>query len=208
MDYSLVMAKGLASLDEAMNHAQQGHPRRMGHSGEFRQNMVRWRMERHITPVFLPREPHEQYEKAKRIPANSRRQWRAGEPGGLYSPWGCKKSDMIEQLNDNIVSVSPPGGLSLVGGDCRSGGTCGQVFPPLHGGASFSQPNTQAGEPQGLRAQDMKSGCEGVCGQVGTVLQPHRESASCLHLAATQQHSLMRGCMGDYFRGPLSKDVL
>lgn len=90
-------------------------------------------------------------------------------------------------------------------GDCRSEVTCGQVFPPLHGEASFSQPNTQAGKPQGLRAQDMKSGCERVCSQVGTVLQPHRESANCLHLVTTQQRSLMWGCMGGLFLG---KDVV
>ena len=30
MDHSLVMAKGLAQLKEAMSHAMQGHPRLMG----------------------------------------------------------------------------------------------------------------------------------------------------------------------------------
>ena len=35
MDHSLVMVKGLAYLSEAMSHAVQGHPGRMGHSGEF-----------------------------------------------------------------------------------------------------------------------------------------------------------------------------
>ena len=35
MDHSLVMVKGLASLNEAMGHAMQGHPRWTGHSGEF-----------------------------------------------------------------------------------------------------------------------------------------------------------------------------
>ena len=38
----------------------------MGHSGEFWQNVVPWRREWQTTPVFLPQEPHEQYEKAKR----------------------------------------------------------------------------------------------------------------------------------------------
>ena len=37
-----------------------------GHSGEFWQNMVQWRREWQTTPVFLPWEPHKQYEKAKR----------------------------------------------------------------------------------------------------------------------------------------------
>ena len=38
----------------------------MGHGGEFWQNMVHWRREWQTTSVFLPWEPHEQYEKAKR----------------------------------------------------------------------------------------------------------------------------------------------
>ena len=36
-----------------------------GHSGEFWQNVVHWRREWPTTSVFLPWEPHEQYEKAK-----------------------------------------------------------------------------------------------------------------------------------------------
>ena len=37
----------------------------MGHGGEFWQNVVHWRGEWKTTSVFLPWEPHEQYEKAK-----------------------------------------------------------------------------------------------------------------------------------------------
>ena len=37
-----------------------------GHGGEFWQNVVHWRREWQTTSVFLPWEPHEQYEKAKR----------------------------------------------------------------------------------------------------------------------------------------------
>ena len=47
-----------------MSHAMQGHPRQMGHSGEFWQNMVPWRKWQ-PTPVFLSGEPHGEYEKAK-----------------------------------------------------------------------------------------------------------------------------------------------
>ena len=36
----------------------------MGHGGEFWQNVVRWRREWQAASVFLPCEPHEQYEKA------------------------------------------------------------------------------------------------------------------------------------------------
>ena len=35
MDQDVVMVKGLAQLDEAMKHAVQRYPRRMGHSEEF-----------------------------------------------------------------------------------------------------------------------------------------------------------------------------
>ena len=38
----------------------------MGHGGEFWQNVVCWRREWQTTSVFLPWDPHEQYEKAKR----------------------------------------------------------------------------------------------------------------------------------------------
>ena len=39
LDHSLVV-KALEQLNVAMNHAMQGHPRQMGHSGDFWQNMV------------------------------------------------------------------------------------------------------------------------------------------------------------------------
>ena len=48
-----------------MSHAVWGHPRRTGHGGEFWQNVVHCRREWQTTSVFLPWEPHEQYEKAK-----------------------------------------------------------------------------------------------------------------------------------------------
>ena len=58
------------SLDFLLLHSSplwwQGHPRRMGHCGEFWQNVVHWRREWQTTSVFLPWDPHEQYEKAKR----------------------------------------------------------------------------------------------------------------------------------------------
>ena len=37
----------------------------MGHGGEGWQNVIHWRKEWQTTSVFLPWEPHEQYEKAK-----------------------------------------------------------------------------------------------------------------------------------------------
>ena len=48
-----------------LSHAVWGHPGRAGHGGEVWQNVVHWRREWQTTSVFLPWEPHEQYEKAK-----------------------------------------------------------------------------------------------------------------------------------------------
>ena len=46
------------------SHALWGHRRRAGHGGEVWQNVVHWRREWQTTSIFLPWEPHEQYEKA------------------------------------------------------------------------------------------------------------------------------------------------
>lgn len=66
MNHSLAVAKGLAELNEAMSLAVQSHPRHTGYSEEFRQTVVPWRRQWQLTPVFLSRELHELYEKAKR----------------------------------------------------------------------------------------------------------------------------------------------
>ena len=42
-----------------MNHAMQGHPRQLGYSGEFWQNMVHCKREWQTILVVLPWEPHE-----------------------------------------------------------------------------------------------------------------------------------------------------
>ena len=42
------------------------NPRQTGHVEEFWQNVVHWRRQWQTTSVFLPWEPHEQYQKAKR----------------------------------------------------------------------------------------------------------------------------------------------
>ena len=48
-----------------LSHAMWGYPRWAGHGGEIWQNVVHWRREWQTTSLFLPWEPHEQYEKAK-----------------------------------------------------------------------------------------------------------------------------------------------
>jgi len=50
----------------AMNHAVQGHPRQMGHSREFWENVIHWRREGQTTPLHLPWESHELYKRPKR----------------------------------------------------------------------------------------------------------------------------------------------
>ena len=47
-----------------LSHAMWGHPRLEGHGGDVWQNVVHWRREWQTTSVFLPWEPHEQYEKS------------------------------------------------------------------------------------------------------------------------------------------------
>ena len=66
MDHCLVMAKELAELNEAMSHASQGHPRQMGHSKGFWQNMIHWKREWQTAPVYLLWDPHELYKRPKR----------------------------------------------------------------------------------------------------------------------------------------------
>ena len=48
-----------------MNHILQSHPRLTSHSEEFWQDLIHWRRKWQPTPVFLPRELHEQYEIAE-----------------------------------------------------------------------------------------------------------------------------------------------
>ena len=55
-------------------HATHGHPKPMGHGGQFWQNNVYWRRQWQTTLVFLPQEPHEHNEKIwhwKMIPPRS-----------------------------------------------------------------------------------------------------------------------------------------
>ena len=68
---------------------------RLGHSEEFWQNMVHWRREWQTTPVFLPREPHEQYEKAKRYDT---RRW---------APPGWKVSNMLMGKSRRQLLTAP-----------------------------------------------------------------------------------------------------
>ena len=70
------------------------HPRRMGHDGEFWENVVQWRREWQTSSVFLPWEPHEQYEKAKRWDAEK---WTPRSVDVQYATG--EVSNEIEHLN-------------------------------------------------------------------------------------------------------------
>ena len=59
--YKHILIASLKRLGQAM----WGHPRWTGHGGEVWQNAVYWRREWQTTSVFLPWEPHKQYEKKK-----------------------------------------------------------------------------------------------------------------------------------------------
>ena len=62
------LIKQTAALSNSMklSHALQGHPRGVGHGGEFCQNVIHWRRECQTNSVFLSWEHHEHYEKVKK----------------------------------------------------------------------------------------------------------------------------------------------
>ena len=72
MDDSLVIMKGFAWLNESMSHALQDHPGGQIIMESYDKNVVDWRREEQTTPVALPREPHEQYEKAETYDSGSK----------------------------------------------------------------------------------------------------------------------------------------
>ena len=67
-----------------------GPPKKKSHGGKLWQNMIYWRREWQTTSVFLPQEPHEQYEKAKRY------NWK-------MSPLGRYMSNMLLQKSRKIA---------------------------------------------------------------------------------------------------------
>ena len=101
--------RGLCNAVKLWAMPLQGHPRQTGHSEEFWQNVVHWRRE---WLVFLLREPHEQYEKAKRYDTGrwaSRSesvQYATGESGGqsLIAPERMKQ--LGQGGNDTQLRVS------------------------------------------------------------------------------------------------------
>ena len=76
-----------------------GQPRQMGLGGEFWQNVVCWRRKWQTTSAFLPWEPQEQYEKAKR--------YMLLEKSGEIAPERMKKERKIKSLSHVQLLVTP-----------------------------------------------------------------------------------------------------
>ena len=83
--------RGLCNAVKLWAMPLQGHPRQTGHSEEFWQHVVHWRRE---WLVFLLREPHEQYEKAKRYDT------------GRWAPQGQKVSSMLLEKSQGQLLVN------------------------------------------------------------------------------------------------------
>ena len=65
LEFHLITRTTAWSNSMKLSHPLWGHPRQAGHGGEVWQNVVHWRREWQTTSVFLPWEPHEQYENAE-----------------------------------------------------------------------------------------------------------------------------------------------
>ena len=94
-----------------------GHPRWAGHGGEFWQNVVHQRREWQTTSVFLPWEPHEQYEKAKR--QDTLREELPRSVGAQYAPgdqWrnNSRKNEGMEPKQKQCPAVDVTGDRSKV----------------------------------------------------------------------------------------------
>ena len=73
-------------------HVRQGHPRWMGPSEEFRQNVVHWRREGWSTPVFLLQELHQSMKRQKDHISGDGGRWRSL---ASCSPWAHKEQSTI-----------------------------------------------------------------------------------------------------------------
>ena len=97
-----------------MSHAVQGHPRWMGHSEEFWWHVVHWRKKWQPTPVFLPEEPHGQFEKVKRYDAG---RWGSPPPPrleGVQCATGEQQRAITNSSRSNEVAGPKQKLLSVV----------------------------------------------------------------------------------------------
>ena len=103
MDHSL-------SNSMKLSNAMWGHPRRTGHGGEVWQNVVHWRREWQTTSVFLPWEPHEQYERQKDRSLKDELTRSVGAQYATGDQWrnNCRKNERMEprQKQHPVVDVT------------------------------------------------------------------------------------------------------
>ena len=96
-----------------MSHAVQGQPRWTGRGGEFWQNMVHWRSEWKTASVFLPWEPHDEYEKAKRWDAET---WTPHIGRCLICCWKNNSRKKEEMEPTSVQPRQDPGGTLRMNG--------------------------------------------------------------------------------------------
>ena len=91
-------------------------PRQMGHGGEVWQNVVHWRREWQTTSLFLPWEPHEQYEKAKRSDTDNELPGLVGAQYATGDQWrnNSRKNEGMEPKQEQHPVVDVMGDRSKI----------------------------------------------------------------------------------------------
>ena len=95
-----------------MCHAAQDHPRWMGHSEEFWQNVVHWRRKWQPAPVFLPEEPYEWGVKESCLLSHV---WLFVTPWTIYSLLGFSAHGILQARILERVEVPSIGDLPHLG---------------------------------------------------------------------------------------------
>ena len=93
-----------------------GNPRQVGHGGQILQNVIYWRREWQTTSVFLPRELHEQYEKAKWYDTERGTPQSVGAQYATGDQWrnNSRKNEGMEPKQNQYPDVDVTGDRSKV----------------------------------------------------------------------------------------------
>ena len=112
----LVMSMCRVFNSMKLSHALWGHPRRAGHCGEVWQNVVHWRREWQTTSVFLPWEPHEQYERQNNRILKEELPRSVGAQYGTGDQWrnNSRKNEGMEPKQKEYPAVDGTGDRSKV----------------------------------------------------------------------------------------------
>ena len=99
-----------------LSHAMWGHPKWMGHGREVWQNVVHWRRECQTTSVFLPWEPHKQYERQKDKTLKDELPWSVGAQYATEYQWrnNSRKNEGMEPKQKEYPVVDVTGDRSKV----------------------------------------------------------------------------------------------